>query len=722
MTALPAHAEQAEESPTVLGEVVVSEKKLITPTRQTNETVYTGSEITRKGLEAQGSRAAVSVYEAIKVLPGITMESADPYGLGAEQKNIRVRGVRGYLGAMTVAGVPNYGGNPIGPRDYLYDTENVDGIAVYKGAVPADLSTGVGSRGGAIELRPLWPSETFGFDLSQTFGTDSFSRTFMRLDTGRIEGIGPRMSLSYSYTDAEKWKGPGDLGPRHNFCMMLSQPTTGDDAIRLWFNYNGLEQNLYRPLTFAQVESLGDFYDLDYNDSLTGVKSNDINYYQYNRGDYLNRDILMLVPLTFSDTFRLTFRPYYSDESSEVLNGAASQGGIITQRGRYIERLGLITQFDAHYSWATASLGYWFETSDMVIRTQNYDPVTRAFRGYGMYMDSDDDGIVHSPFIKFSGTAGKIDWNAGLKYFHYTDPASQGYTSPPPDYAMVKADDLFRQENTYDEWLPSVGAAYRFTDAVEVYTSYGRSQIRPYAYVPIITLYNQNRDKFQAAGVTLDELFNGYDMELSDNFELGARFRWKRIEVMPAVYYAQHQNLLTTVYDPRVGLSYAQNIGDATGYGVDLETNFFITDNLTFFLNPAYTSLTYDDDLTYQGATLETEDKQVVDTPEWSFKTGLIFSYRDFELIPMVRYLGERYGDAEHKENIDDHFVADVKVGYTFRKLAFIDALKLSLELTNILDEEYVSVINSSDDTRAGSTSYHVGAPFSALLSVSFDM
>jgi hypothetical protein len=55
---------------------------------------------------------------------------------------------------MTVEGVPNWGGNPIGPRDYIYDTENFQGIAVYKGATPADLGTGVGALSFA-EVRQL---------------------------------------------------------------------------------------------------------------------------------------------------------------------------------------------------------------------------------------------------------------------------------------------------------------------------------------------------------------------------------------------------------------------------------------------------------------------------------------------------------------------------------------------------------------------------------------
>ena len=94
LVCLPALAEE----PVKLEDVVVSERKLVKPTKQTNETVYTGSEITREGIEAQGAKASVSVYEAIGVLPGVSVESIDPYGLAAEQKNIRIRGVRGISG------------------------------------------------------------------------------------------------------------------------------------------------------------------------------------------------------------------------------------------------------------------------------------------------------------------------------------------------------------------------------------------------------------------------------------------------------------------------------------------------------------------------------------------------------------------------------------------------------------------------------------------------
>ena len=709
----------AEENVVRLDEIVVMGEKLVTPTKQTDETVYTGSEITKKGLEAQGTKATISIYEGINILPGVSVESVDPYGLAAEQKNIRVRGVRGYFGAMTVEGVPNWGGNPMGPREYIYDTENIESIAVYKGAVPADLGTGVGARGGAIELRPRWPDEKPGFDFSQGVGANYYSRTFLRLDSGALPVIGTRIAPSYSYTEADKWKGPGKLGPRNNACLMLSQPIMNKDKIKIWGNFNEVKQNLFKPLSYPEVKNLKADYRKDYNATLTGIKNEDIDYYQYNRGDYINRDILSLIPLTLADSFHLTFKPYYSSEDTDILGGSESQGGIVRKRIRDIERYGLISQIDSKFSWATASLGYWFESSDLIIRTKNYDPVSFAFKGYGIYTENEGNGIAHSPYLKLAGNIANFDWQAGLKYFYYKDPASQGYISTAPSYELIRAADLDRTSKKYDELLPTLGVSYHLFDSLEFYTSYGRNQIRPYAYMPMINIYNQNRTKFQAMGITLNDLFNGYDMEVSDNFELGTRFRKNWIEIMPTVFYSKHKDLLTTVYDPRVKLNYNQNIGEATSSGIELEANLYFNKNLTFFLNPTYTDFTYDGDLIYQGNTLYTKDKQIVDTPEWSWKTGLIFTYKDFEIIPMARYLGNRYGDAEHKERIDDYIVADLKFSYTKKNLSFVEALKVSLEFSNILDKQYVSVINALDASRAGATSYYVGAPFTMILKVS---
>ncbi|MBF0229389.1 MAG: TonB-dependent receptor [Desulfamplus sp.] len=757
---LNAQEKAGKDSITSLEDIEVTSEKIITPTKETSETVYTGSEITKKGMEIQGDQAKTSVYESLDILPGISVETPDPYGLAAEQRTVRVRGVRGYLGSMTVEGVPNWGGNPMGPREYIYDTENFESISVYKGAVPSDFGTGVGARGGAIELKPKWSdlNDKIGFTLSESGGTDSYSRTFLGFDSGKIPNINTGVSMSYSYTDADKWKGPGDLGPRNNFNMMLTQPvgdkggSGGDysknkinskDAVKVWFNYNDLSQNLYKALSYQETQNLSANYKNDFNSTLTGVKNQDIYYYDYNKGDYNNLDIMSVIPINLNDSLSLSFKPYYSTEDTEILGGVASQGGLIQKRTRDIERYGLITQLEGELmssdlSSVIGSLGYAFESNDMKIITQNLDPLTLANKGYGMYTENDGEGIVHSPFMKLAGNIDKFDWQAGLKYFSYTDPASQGYTSAVPNYELVKAADLYREEKEYEKVLPTVGMGYNFSESLNIYTSYGKNFIRPYSYVPIITLYNTNRSTFQTAGVTLNDMFNGYNMELSDNFELGARFRSGLFEVMPAFFYSTHENLLTTIYDPRVNLSYQQNVGEATGYGLDLETNLFITSDLSLFFNPTWTSMTYNENLTYQRKTLNSKDKQIVDTPEFMAKTGMIYRH-DFntngslEVVPMLKYIGKRYGDVEHQEEVDDFITADLNLKYSRKVKWFASSyskkensndgttMNVALQLQNLFDEEYIASISASDDSRAGSTGYYVGSPFTTILSVSFE-
>ena len=105
----------------MLEEIVVEGEKFIIPTKQSGETVYTGTEVTRKGMELKGEKGKANVYESISIVPGVVFEGIDPGNMASEQNNIRIRGVRGFMGAMTVDGIPNYGGNPMGPRAYVYD-------------------------------------------------------------------------------------------------------------------------------------------------------------------------------------------------------------------------------------------------------------------------------------------------------------------------------------------------------------------------------------------------------------------------------------------------------------------------------------------------------------------------------------------------------------------------------------------------------------------------
>ena len=81
---------------------------------------------------------------------------------------------------------------------------------------------------------------------------------------------------------------------------------------------------------------------------------------------------------------------------------------------------------------------------------------------------------------------------------------------------------------------------------------------------------------------------------------------------------------------------------------------------------------------------LLTKGKQVVDTPEWMVKTGVIWKAGGFEISPRIRMTGKRFGDAENREKVNAFVVADLGISYTIKKALGLEQIKASLDINNI--------------------------------------
>ncbi|HEK85921.1 MAG: TonB-dependent receptor [Candidatus Saccharicenans sp.] len=714
-------------------EIVVMGEKIIAPTKQSDETVYSGTEITDKGLEllAQGGRANIS--QAINIIPGVVFESPDANNLAVEEGNIRIRGISGTLGTMTVEGVPNYGGNPIGPRDYLYDLDNFESIGLYKGAVPVDLGTAVGNRAGAIILRPLWAREQFSFKLSASYGNFDFRRVFTRLDSGKIGPFGSKFSFSYSYAGQDKWKGPGNISPRNNFNFTFVQPIGKNVNLSLWGNFNDFRQFKYRFLRYAEIQDMTNNYDLDFNEALTGLPAQDYLYYDFNKEKNKNLDLFARLFIRASEKTKLTFKPYFSKEKALIWDGSPNiqnKPGV-QERVRDINREGIISEALVDFNLFKALVGYHFERSDMNISTQNYwinSNGTLTYRGYGVVAAT---GASHlnSPYLKISGQSGRFNWQAGIKYFSFVDPASKGYVTKYDSNGnpyLDRAPDLDREKRIYKILLPTAGLSYDFNPNLEAYISFGRNFIRPYSYLPLISLYNRLRPQFLAAGVNLNELFQGRGIEQSYDLDLGLRIRRNHLEFNPSLFWAKHLDILTTVTDIRVidpstgkPVNYQENVGKANALGFELGTNVYLSNWLTLLINPTFSHIVYAENISYNGLTLPVKGLQIVDVPEWSFNSGLILRPRSFEFVIQWRALGTRYGDCQHNERVAPYSIIDFKLNY-LKEIKGKGSLKLSFEANNLLNEKYISVIKAMDDAVSGTT-YGLGAPRSLQVSLSFN-
>ncbi len=703
-----------------LGKITVT-GEFILPTKQTGDSIYTGTKVTKNGIELAGESGSNSVYETFSLLPGINIESKDPYGLS--DKNVRIRGIKNYYSGMAVNGIPNYGIMPIGPREDIYDMENMESISIYKGATPSDMNTGTGNRGGSVDLTFRKPLDKLSASIKEAFGSDSYSKTFLRIDSGKLP-TDTKMFASYSYADADMWRGKGDLGEREHINFGISQEITDKFSSELYFNFNNSNRNFFMPLTYEEAKDVDSYYSKHYNSTFYANPSKDVNYYDFNKGNFINRDIFAIFKYQFSDSIATSIKPYFSTEDANYFETTTKttptgKNYLDLKKMRKSDKYGVIPEVSMNFQSLNITTGYWFESFDLdkSVKIYGITPKGITYKGYQYYGKNDNRGVIHSPYLKLSQNIDKFTWQGGLKYFYYEEPEIKGYSGGKYD------PDLTVSKSNFDKLLPTAGIGYKLNQHIETYLNYGKNYMRPYAYVPITNLYSANKTKFKASGILLDDIFKDWKMETSDNVDFGLRFNTKYIEINSTIFYGKHYDLLTNIFDPTVGINYYQNVGDATSYGAELETFIYPLEGLILFFNPSYTNITFDNDFTRvqngKKYSVKIEGNQLPDTPEWIIKTGFIYRINNFEINPNINWIDTRYGDATNNDSLPSYTLVNLGLSYNIKKILAFNDIKLSLEFKNLFNKKYISVIDASDDSESGTTSYYSGSPFSTIFSIS---
>lgn len=695
----------------------------------------TETTVTKDAIQKLGGPAQTSIYQTLRLLPSVTIETADPYGLNTRTPfNFRVRGQPGKGTAMTIEGVPVWAQESPGPRPDMLDLENVSRVTLYRGAVPPDKGLGAMNIAGNIDLGVLRPSEEFGVDVRNSFGAYDFMRNYVRVDSGRLK-TGTKLYASYSYTTADKWRGEGGApSDRHHVSFGASQDFGRFVKADLFFDYNEAEQHAFRPLTFAQVANGDAARDLDYNPTLRNIAAQDINYFDFNREKITNYNVFSLITITPAPNHAFTIKPYYFRETIPRLAGVTFLGApAVRSRENLFDRYGTVLEYVTHLFDTEVKLGYWYEQFSLPIAEKYYRiPNGQLQFSQWLLTQKDGNGVINSPYVKLIKDVNALHVEAGFRYFNMYEPPVTGFNNAGiPDVSYNDALALNAPKDpaasyrgaTYEAWLPNIGLSYSLTKEITPYITYGKNYAQPHGFPEFQQIFANNRAAFNAAGLTVQTLVDRVKLATSHNVDVGIRYNTERIYMAPVLFYTYYENLLVGVFDPVLNTNVRTSAGDARAYGGELELGAKALDDLSVYGSVMYgRSQMVTDTTAPSGAVVPTKGHATPDFPNFMLKGGLSYTLYGLEISPIVRYISARYGNVDNTEQISSYTIVDLFLTYTnpklFQKLPGVKDGFIGLQLLNLFDKKYVGVINAFEDRLGGGAAYFPGAPFTVAGSV----
>jgi iron complex outermembrane receptor protein len=687
----------------------------------------TESTVNREGIKLYGGAGQISPFKAVDILPSVNYQSADGYGLTNNQ-SIRVRGQSRVGSTVEGLSLLNYGLTPGVSDQWLFDMENLSSISLYRGAVGPEKSFAPYNTGGTVDRILLRPTDKIGFTLSESHGSYNFNKLFTRFDSGLLPS-GTKMFFSFSKTGADNWKGSGDF-KSDILSFGISQKVSSNVKVELFGTYGNPESNAYRSLTYAQSRDLSAYNRYGYSDN-----ANRSDYYDYNKSSFINSAFFSNIEIKTPGDGKVTLKPYYARERGRTLTGITVSGrpGVREWVIRH-DMFGLVAQYDAKLLGTDFTLGYWYcnqeppgpPTAQKLFVINNNS--LRYTGRWAILADPTENHEWHSPYISLGKQFGSLYVKGGLRYVYEKAPSIDLYNSTNvPDvsledtfgYTTVDPSGSVRGE-IIRKVLPNFGINYAVTKQLNTYFNYGKNIGRP-AFDTWYT-YAKNRAAFTNRGLTAQYLWRKIKPEISDHFDLGARYNTDLWSVGGTVFYVVSNDKSVSVADPNLGgIRYSQNVGEAMSYGAELEISRNISKDFNIFAVGSYNKYEFTKDIhVAANSVTKAKGNQVPDVPVYEARVGATYRFCDFAFTSALRYTGKRYGDVENNEHVSAFTVVDADIRYTKENIWNFKSITAGLAFYNLFNTRYISVINVSDDTRQGSASYYTGAPLTVVGRLEF--
>ena len=642
--------------------------------------------------------ATANAIDRLKFTPGLNVNSTDASGLSGV--DYTMRGMKADQVGLSMDGIPvNDSGNYAVYPNLLGDSENLQEVFVTQGASEAD-GPHIGSSGGNIGLVSRRPAKQFGGFVKQSVGSNDLQKTFLRLDTGEYKGLSNW--ISYSHTQADKWRGKGKLNSEKFEMNSLFEDGSGNSS-NLIMRYNRQDNYNYRTLSKSQFDREGRYADFATTPTFNSKGQLTNNYYRISRNPFQNFTLSFTQKIQLRDNLQLTVQPYYYWGNGGSFSGTPSSlSGTSSKAGQYdlsqqsttgyyrpswtqTWRPGITTKLkwdinDQH----SLDIGYWYErarqrqTQPYVAINADGTPASLWAAPGDDYQVKDANGKTVQGRHQYTVTPAQKVWLQDTWYatpdWTFTGGMAYQYVERKGERYGSLSEQPDSKHASYREFLPSLSASYKLSPRTQLFYNLTRNMRTPPNYV----LYN--------AGDSINT-----KPELSWSNELGWRFQRDDMLMSATLFSMRYSDrqISTTNTD---GDTEMMNIGKVENNGLELEWSGKLPHDFNFYTSYTYTDSKQKDDVTTAGQQLPTSGKEVPNVPKNLLNMTL--GYDDGRYYGSVsgKYVSGYYGDLTNDEKVSGRTIVDLAAGVHLPvNNTFIKSATLRVGVDNLFDRKYLS-------------------------------
>ncbi|MFT4247548.1 MAG: TonB-dependent receptor [Pseudomonas sp.] len=721
LQAAPALAQSTEESATTLDTISVIGAGSTRTTAAVSKT------------EIENQVAGVAPQALLASLPGVNVQTSDPFGLYEFGDSMHIRGFSSNQLGVTLDGIPLETSDVRegGPISRYVLSEDLADVSVSAGSGDVTQPS-YHALGGAIRYTSADPigGDQWHGSASQTIGSNNLVRTFFRLETPDWWEGGPAAYFAVARTRATQWDNSEASMKTDHFETKIKQ-FWGDNSLTLAWRYNKRDDH------DMQNYTIDGGYDWQLYKTASGDPTHDASYY----GNWTNGRIDSLLSLQgdffLTSALELKFTVYgenkrgygmgtatpsgATEDYEAALEGTPGRTDVYLLSSTALAKREEIIHGDrkgatASLTWTTdhnaLEVGGWFEhyKFDQVRPLWNLDPDTGALLKSAnpilVYYDRHFTTKVAQVYVK--DTIKLLDDRLTLEF------GGKGLKVKRDFEGIANLDDFYTSTSrslsrTDSDWFqPQAGASFSVTDSTQLFANYAEN----FSATPrgaLVAYYSESNS------------LSSLKPEKSRNIDLGIRSENSLWSGYVALYHISYENRIVelTSDDPyAVNSTVYQNVGNVESYGAEISGMIKLAPHWTAGTSMTYNRSKFMDDYTNtDGVLREVTGNEVPDSPKIMFNLNTAYNGERVGASLEAKYTGSRYGDTMNTELVPSNVVANGSVSYKGEQGGFLAGGKLQLSVYNIFNESKVGAI-SANETYG---SYYWLAPRSYYLTLAYD-